>query len=268
MTDIDLESAAPRTRTPATAVVTGASRGLGRALAGELARDGWNLVIDARGAPELEDTAEELRKISDGSAPGGSPGMSGTSVTFGTSGAAVIRALAGDVADPAHRAALARAALEIGNGVDLLVNNASVLGTTPLPRLADQPLADLERAFAINTAAPLALVQALLPALRERRGAVLNITSDAAVEGYETWGGYGATKAALEQLSRVLAAEEPDVAVWWADPGEMRTRMLREAGEDADAAPPPEEAAAALYRLVTGRYPSGRYRAADLAGGR
>jgi NAD(P)-dependent dehydrogenase (short-subunit alcohol dehydrogenase family) len=262
MTDNHLDSAAPR---PRTAVVTGASRGLGRALARELARDGWNLVIDARGAPGLEDAAEELRKIAAETTSGGPPGTSGAP---GTSGTAVVGALAGDVADPAHRAALARTALEIGGGADLLVNNASVLGTIPLPRLAGQPLADLERAFAINTVAPLALVQALLPALRERRGAVLTITSDAAVEGYETWGGYGATKAALEQLSRVLAAEEPDVAVWWADPGEMRTRMLREAGEDADAAPPPEDAAAALYRLVTGRYPSGRYRAADLAGER
>ncbi|MFC5749188.1 SDR family NAD(P)-dependent oxidoreductase [Actinomadura rugatobispora] len=254
MTDIDPGHAAPDTRTrPRTAVVTGASRGLGLALARELARDGWNLVIDARGAPALEDAAEELRE---------------TAASSAASGTAVIAALAGDVADPAHRAALARTALEIGHGVDLLVNNASVLGTTPLPRLAAQPLADLERAFAVNTVAPLALVQALLPALRERGGAVLNITSDAAVEGYETWGGYGATKAALEQLSRVLAAEEPGLAVWWTDPGEMRTRMLREAGEDADAAPPPEEAAAALYRLVTDRLPSGRHQAADLAGER
>jgi NAD(P)-dependent dehydrogenase (short-subunit alcohol dehydrogenase family) len=223
-----------------TTLITGASQGLGLALARELADDGWRLVITARGVPELDAAARELRA------------------------AATVTALAGDVADPAHRAALARAAAEAG-GIDLLVNNASTLGTTPLPRLADQPLDDLERAFAVNTLAPLALIQALLPSLRDKGGAVLNITSDAAVEGYPTWGGYGSTKAALEQLSNVLAAEEPEVAVWWVDPGEMRTRMLRDAGEDADAAPPPEEAAAALHRLIGTRPASGRHRAADLS---
>ncbi|MFD0900248.1 SDR family NAD(P)-dependent oxidoreductase [Actinomadura sediminis] len=222
-----------------TALITGASRGLGRALADELARDGWSLVVDARDPDALRAAAAGL----------------GPSVT----------AIAGDVADPAHRAALARAA---GGGLDLLVNNASALGTTPLPRLADQPIGDLAAAYATNVLAPLALIQAVLPALRERRGAILNITSDAAVENYPTWGGYGSSKAALEQLSNVLAAEEPDLAVWWADPGEMRTDMLRAAGEDADAAPPPEEAAAALRRLIGDRRPSGRYRAFDLAGPR
>ncbi|MBB6398416.1 NAD(P)-dependent dehydrogenase (short-subunit alcohol dehydrogenase family) [Actinomadura coerulea] len=217
-----------------TALITGASRGLGRALARTLARDGWNLVVDARDAAALSAVAAE------------------TGAT----------AIPGDVADPAHRAALARAA---GSGLDLLVNNASTLGPTPMPRLASLPAGALADTFATNVLAPLALIQAVLPGLRERRGAILNITSDAAVEGYETWGGYGASKAALEQLSNVLAAEEPDVAVWWADPGEMNTAMLRAAGEDADAAPPPEEAAAALHRLVSGRLPSGRYRAADLA---
>ncbi len=221
-----------------TALITGASRGLGRALARALAGDGWTLIVDARDAAVLRAAAAEI----------------GGAVT----------AIAGDVADAAHRAALARAAADAG-GLDLLVNNASTLGTTPLPRLADQPVEDLARTFATNALAPLALVQAVLPGLRERGGAVLNISSDAAVEGYPAWGGYGASKAALEQLSRVLAEEEPDVVVWWADPGEMRTDMLRAAGEDADAAPPPEEAAAALRRLIIERPPSGRYRAADLA---
>lgn len=220
-----------------TALITGASRGLGRALARTLADNGWNLVIDARDAVALSAAAAD------------------TGAT----------AIPGDVADPAHRAALARA---VESGLDLLVNNASTLGPTPMPRLASLPEGALADTFATNVLAPLALIQAVLPGLRERRGAILNITSDAAVEGYETWGGYGASKAALEQLSNVLAAEEPDVAVWWADPGEMNTAMLRAAGEDADAAPPPEEAAAALYRLVSGRLPSGRYRAADLADAR
>ncbi|MEV5826597.1 SDR family oxidoreductase [Spirillospora sp. NPDC052242] len=218
-----------------TALITGASRGLGRALARELARDGWTLVVDARDAAALRAAAAGL----------------GPAAT----------AIAGDVADPAHRADLARA---VAGGLDLLVNNASTLGTTPLPRLADQPIDDLAAVYAVNVLAPLALTQAVLPALRERRGAILNITSDAAVEDYPAWGGYGSSKAALEQLSHVLAAEEPGLAVWWADPGEMRTGMLRAAGEDADAAPPPEEAAAALRRLIADRPPSGRYRAADL----
>ncbi|WP_141579899.1 SDR family oxidoreductase [Actinomadura sp. WMMA1423] len=220
-----------------TALITGASRGLGRALARTLAGDGWNLVIDARDPDDLRAVARE------------------TGAT----------AIPGDVADPAHRAALARA---VESGLDLLVNNASTLGPTPMPRLASLPADALAATFATNVLAPLALIQAVLPVLRERRGAILNITSDAAVEGYETWGGYGSSKAALEQLSNVLAAEEPDVAVWWADPGEMNTGMLRAAGEDADAAPPPEEAAAALHRLVSDRLPSGRYRAADLAAAR
>ncbi|GAA4398123.1 SDR family oxidoreductase [Actinomadura verrucosospora] len=220
-----------------TALITGASRGLGRALARTLARDGWTLVVDARDAGPLSAVAAE------------------TGAT----------AIPGDVADPAHRAALARA---VAGGLDLLVNNASTLGPTPMPRLASLPADAFADTLATNVVAPLALIQAVLPGLRERRGAILNITSDAAVEGYETWGGYGASKAALEQLSNVLAAEEPDVAVWWADPGEMNTAMLRAAGEDADAAPPPEEAAAALHRLVSGRLPSGRHRAADLAAAR
>lgn len=228
-----------------TALVTGASRGLGRALARELAGDGWHLVIDARDASALSVSVEEIRESAGGR----------TSV----------RGIAGDVTDPAHRANLVRA---VDGGLDLLVNNASALGPTPMPRLADLPVTELAATYETNVLAPLALIQGVLPSLRERRGAILNITSDAAVENYETWGGYGSSKAALEQLSNVLAAEEPDVAVWWADPGEMNTAMLRAAGEDADSAPPPEEAAAALARLVAGRPSSGRYRAADLAADR
>lgn len=227
-----------------TALITGASRGLGRALARELVRDGWHVVVDARDADALAAAAEEIA---------------------GEDGGGSVTAVAGDVADPAHRADLVRA---VDGGLDLLVNNASTLGPTPMPRLADLPVADLAATFATNVLAPLALIQDLLPSLRERGGAILNITSDAAVENYETWGGYGSSKAALEQLSNVLAAEEPGVAVWWADPGEMNTAMLRAAGEDADSAPPPEEAAAAFRRLIEERPPSGRHRAADLAAAR
>lgn len=225
--------------TDKTALITGASRGLGLALARALAEDGWKLIIDARGAAALETAAAGL------------PGQ--------------VWALAGDIADSWHRAALTEAAEEAG-GLDLLVNNASTLGATPLPRLADHPLKDLEQAFQVNTIAPLALIQALLPALRRRRGAILDISSDAAVEAYEGWGGYGATKAALDQLSHVLSVEEPDLAVWWVDPGEMRTEMLRDAlpGEDLTGTPPPEAVVPALLRLIGDRLPSGRYRAAEV----
>lgn len=221
-----------------TAIITGASRGLGRALAHRLAGDGWRLIISARQREPLAEAAVEL-------------------------GAGAI-AIAGDVADPGHRAALADAA---GERLDLLVNNASVLPTVPLAPLAFQPLADLEYAFRVNAVAPLGLIQATLPALRARRGAVLNITSDAAVEAYPSWGGYGSTKAALEQLSNVLAAEEDGVAVWWFDPGEMRTRMLRAAmpDEDLSAYPPPETVAALLQGMVAERPASGRYQAAALS---
>jgi NAD(P)-dependent dehydrogenase (short-subunit alcohol dehydrogenase family) len=213
------------------ALITGASRGLGLALAGALAREGWELVLDARGGPDLDKAAAGLAKTT---------------------------VIAGDVSDPAHRAEMVAAA----DGLDLLVNNASTLGATPLPALSGYPLDVLEHAFAVNTLGPLALIQDVLPVLRERRGAIINISSDAATEPYEGWGGYGATKAALEQISNVLAAEEPGVSVWWVDPGEMRTEMLAAAGEDAAAAPRPEDVAVpALLRLIGDRPPSGRYTA-------
>ncbi|MFD8563375.1 SDR family NAD(P)-dependent oxidoreductase [Streptosporangium canum] len=214
-----------------TALITGASRGLGLALARSLATDGWRLILTARGADALEPVADRLGAV----------------------------ALAGDVADPAHRDRLARAVRDHG-GLDLLVNNASGLGAVPLPPLAGYPLDTLEDLFRTNVLAPLALVQAFLPGLRERRGAVVNISSDAAMEAYEGWGGYGSTKAALEQLSNVLAVEEPRVAVWWVDPGEMNTAMLADAvgAEDAAAAPGPETVVPTLRRLIEERPASGR----------
>ncbi|MEV4242788.1 SDR family oxidoreductase [Streptosporangium canum] len=214
-----------------TALITGASRGLGLALARSLASDGWRLILTARGADALEPVADRLGAV----------------------------ALAGDVTDPAHRDRLARAVRDHG-GLDLLVNNASGLGAVPLPPLAGYPLDTLEDLFRTNVLAPLALVQAFLPGLRERRGAVVNISSDAAVEAYEGWGGYGSTKAALEQLSNVLAVEEPRVAVWWVDPGEMNTAMLADAvgAEDAAAAPGPETVVPTLRRLIEERPASGR----------
>jgi NAD(P)-dependent dehydrogenase (short-subunit alcohol dehydrogenase family) len=221
------------------AIVTGASRGLGLALSRALAADGWRLVVDARGAAELEAAARTLR------------------------GAEAVTALPGDVADAAHRAALAAAA---GEPVDLLVNNASVLGPSPQPPLADYPLDVLEAVYRVNVLAPLALTQLVLPRLAPD-GAVVAVTSDAAVEPYPGWGGYGSAKAALEQLTAVLAAEHPDRRIYAFDPGDMRTRLHQEAfpGEDISDRPPPEASVPALLALVRGERPSGRHRAADLS---
>src|SRR5579864_5222500 len=225
-----------------TAIITGASRGLGRALAAGLAREGYDLIIDARNAAALDAAADRIR------------GAGGN-----------VTAIAGDVTDPAHRAALRQAAAAAGR-LDLLVNHAGTLGASPLPALADYPPGELRAAFEVNVIAPVALTQLVLPLLRESGGAVLNITSDAAVEAYAGWGGYGAAKAALEQASNVLAAEELAVRVWWADPGDLRTDMHQLAfpGEDISDRPWPETVVPAFTRLVAERLPSGRYRAAHL----
>jgi len=230
------------------ALVTGASRGLGRALAAGLAREGYDLILDGRNAGDLDAAA---RDIGDAAAAGDVPGT--------------VTAIAGDVTDPAHRAALADAAKAAGR-LDLLVNNAGTLGASPLPALADYPVDELRAAFEVNVIAPVALTQLLLPMLRASGGAVLNITSDAAVEAYAGWGGYGAAKAALEQASNVLAAEELAVRVWWADPGDLRTDMHQQAfpGEDISDRPEPGTVVPAFTRLVRERLPSGRYRAAHL----
>ena len=225
------------------AVVTGASRGLGFALASALADVGYTLVIDARHGAALSSAAADLQARAGGR----------------------VTAIRGDITDPGHRADLAAAAASLG-GASLLVNNAGTLGASPLPALADYPPDALLAAFAVNVVAPVALTQLLLPDLRRAGGAVLNVTSDAAVEAYAGWGGYGAAKAALEQASNVLAAEENAIRVWWVDPGDMRTRMHQEAfpGEDISDRPLPDTAAAGFLRLITERMPSGRYRAADL----
>jgi NAD(P)-dependent dehydrogenase (short-subunit alcohol dehydrogenase family) len=223
------------------AVITGASRGLGLALARGLAAEGWSLVIDARDSSALRSAAASLPAASR------------------------VIPLPGDIADPAHRVALRDAAEELG-GPDLLINNAGTLGASPLPAIADYPITELRAAFEINVLAPLALTQLLLPALRARGGAVLSITSDAAVEPYAGWGGYGAAKAALEQASNVLAAEENVVRVWWVDPGDMRTHMHQQAfpGADISDRPLPDAVVPAFLRLITERLPAGRYRAAEL----
>jgi NAD(P)-dependent dehydrogenase (short-subunit alcohol dehydrogenase family) len=220
------------------AIVTGASRGLGLALARELASRGWRLVIDARGEEDLDRAGRELAQATD------------------------VRALAGDVADGAHRRALVDAA---GERIDLLVNNASVLGPSPQPELGEYPLAELARVLEVNVLAPLALIQLALPRMND--GCLINITSDAAIEAYPGWGGYGSSKAAVEQLTAVLGAERPDLRVYAVDPGDMRTRMHQEAfpGEDISDRPPPEESVPGLLGLIDGPLPSGRYRARELA---
>src|SRR4051812_4139226 len=222
--------------TTRTALITGASRGLGRALATALSARGWRLVVDGRDPARLAEAAASLDRVT---------------------------AVPGDVADPLHRAALAEA---VGPRLDLLVNNASELGPSPLPALADLCADDLRRVLDVNVVAPLALVQAVLPALRAASGTVVDITSDAAVEAYAGWGGYGASKAALDQLTAVLAVENPGLRVYAVDPGDMATDMHQAAfpGEDISDRPAPDSVVPALLALIDGDLPSGRYRALDL----
>jgi NAD(P)-dependent dehydrogenase (short-subunit alcohol dehydrogenase family) len=226
----------------AVAIITGASKGFGRALALDLAADGWALVVDARDAAALDATAGELRAAG-----------------------ADVRAIAGDVNDPAHREALVGAAWDAG-GLDLLVNNASTLGPTPMPTLDAYPLEALVDVYATNVVAPLALVQLALPLLRASHGTIVGITSDAAVEGYEGWGAYGSSKAALDQVHNVLAAENADLHVYAFDPGDMRTDMHQDAfpGEDISDRPLPETVVPALRALLRNAPASGRYRAGDV----
>ncbi len=223
------------------AIVTGASIGFGRALATDLAKDGWSLVIDGRRPRLLADTAELL-------------GGLGAEVT----------ALAGDVADPGHRASLTAAAAELG-GLDLLVNNASTLGPSPLPPVAELAPEMLRHIYEVNVIAPAALTQSALPLLRRSGGTVIAVSSDAAVQAYPGWGGYGSSKAALDQLFRVWAVEEPDLWVYQFDPGDMRTEMHQAAfpGEDISDRPEPETAVASLRRLMASGAASGRYHADD-----
>lgn len=222
------------------AVITGASRGLGRAVALTLAAEHWSLVVDARTPADLAVVAAELKEA----------------------GAASVVSLVGSVADPEHRRQIATQVSPV-SGLDLLVNNASSLGPSPQPSLAEYPIDVLSQVYDVNVVAPLALAQSLLPALRRSRGTIINVTSDAAVEAYAGWGGYGSSKAALDQMSAVLAVEEQDLRVYALDPGDMRTRMHQEAfpGEDISDRPPPETVVPAVLRLLTRDLPSGRYRA-------
>ncbi len=216
-------------------IVTGASRGLGLALTRALAERGWRVVVDARGQPALEQATASLEGVV---------------------------AIPGDVVDPEHRRTLVE---EAGDRIDLLVNNASLLGPSPRPALADYPLTELRRVYEANVVAPLALAQLVLPRLAAG-AAIVDITSDAAVEAYEGWGGYGSSKAALEQLTAILGVESPGVRVYSVDPGDMRTQMQQEdfPGEDISDRPPPEESVPGFIQLLEGDYPSGRYQARQL----
>jgi NAD(P)-dependent dehydrogenase (short-subunit alcohol dehydrogenase family) len=217
-------------------IITGASRGLGLALARALDERGWRLIVDARGGAALGEATAEL------------------------AGAV---AIVGDLADPRHRQALVDAA---GERIDLLVNNASLLGPSPQPALADYPLDEFRRVYEVNVVAPLALVQLALPRLRAG-ASILDITSDAAVEPYDGWGGYGSSKAALEQLTAILGVEQPGLRVYALDPGDMRTQMHQDAfpGEDISDRPAPESSVPGLLALIEGSLPSGRYLASELA---
>jgi NAD(P)-dependent dehydrogenase (short-subunit alcohol dehydrogenase family) len=222
------------------ALITGASRGLGLALARQLAEKGWGLIIDARGK-------KALREVRDG-----------------LSQKTRVIAIHGDVTAESHRKKLLKAAQELG-GLDALVNNASLLGPSPQPPLLDYPLDILEEVYRANVIAPLGIIQTLHSTLKPD-ACIINVTSDAGVEAYGGWGGYGSSKAALEHLSHILTEENPSLRIYWVDPGDMRTRMQQEAFPDEDISdrPLPDESVPGLLALIDGQLPSGRYRAREL----
>ena len=223
-----------------TALITGASKGLGLALARALAKRGWNLIITARDSKQLQSVRNELAQLTH------------------------VAAIAGDVTDPAHRASLAILARG-HSGLDAIINNAGALGPSPQPSLMEYPLDNLENVLRTNVVAPLGVIQALKDQLKP--GArVINVTSDAGVNAYAGWGGYGSSKAALEQLSAILSAENPELKVYWVDPGDMRTEMHQAAypGENISDRPLPEARVPGFITLLEGDLPSGRYVAGDV----
>ena len=223
-----------------TALITGASKGLGLAIARALAKRGWNLIITAREKAKLQAVRNDLAQITH------------------------VAAIAGDVIDPAHREHLA--VLARGHsGLDALINNAGALGPSPQPNLLDYPLDVMEHVLRTNVIAPLGVIQALRSDLKP--GArVINVTSDAGVNAYAGWGGYGASKAALEHLSAILSAENPELKLYWVDPGDMRTDMHQAAypGEDISDRPLPESRVPGFVTLLEGDLPAGRYVASEI----
>jgi NAD(P)-dependent dehydrogenase (short-subunit alcohol dehydrogenase family) len=229
------------------ALITGASQGLGLEIARAYARRGMGLILTARGRERLERAARQLSSVTD------------------------VVAVAGDVADPAHARSLVEAGLERFGRIDVLINNASELGVSPMPELQQLRTADFERILQVNLVAPLGLIQLVLPGMQARGdGLIVNVTSDAAVQPYPTWGGYGASKAGFEHLSRVLAAEldGSGVRVYVVDPGDMNTAMHRaaEPGVDLSHLPGPEVVAPAFVRLLEETRPFGRFEAKEFLG--
>ena len=224
------------------ALITGASRGLGLALARQLAQNGWGLIMDARGGKSLEQARLELSSYTK------------------------VVAIPGDITTESHRKELTESARQFG-GIDALVNNASMLGPSPQPSLLNYPLDVLEKVYLTNVITPLAVIQSLNPTMRPG-ACILNVTSDAGAEAYEGWGGYGSSKAALDHLSAILAGENPTLRIYWVDPGDMRTQMLQEAFPDEDISdrPLPDKSIPGLITLIDGGMPSGRFRAQELAG--
>jgi NAD(P)-dependent dehydrogenase (short-subunit alcohol dehydrogenase family) len=213
------------------ALITGASRGLGREVARAYARLSLRLIVTARGAAALDEVTTELRQLTG------------------------VLALPGDVANAAHAERLVRLGLARFGHIDVLINNASELGPSPMPELVSLPVDEFERVLGTNVVAPLRLVQLVVPAMRARGGGlIVNVSSDAAVQAYPTWGGYGASKAALEHLSRVLAAEleGSGIRVAVVDPGDMDTAMHRAAEPSVDLShlPGPDVAVPAFVRLL------------------
>lgn len=219
-----------------TALITGASRGLGLALATALAKEGWQLIINGRNASALLKVQNELSAF------------------------AKVEAISGDLIDEIHLLQFPERAARLG-GLDLVVNNASTLGASPQPALLEYKIEDLHQIFHTNVIAPLSLLQKLREQMKPK-AVVINISSDAAVEAYAGWGGYGASKAALDHLTAILAKENPQWQIYSFDPGDMRTRLHQEAfpGEDISDRPLPEEVAVpGLLKLIRSSPPAGRY---------
>ncbi|MFN2488163.1 MAG: SDR family oxidoreductase [Actinomycetota bacterium] len=223
------------------ALITGASRGLGLALARALAQRGYSLVVDARGEAALAEAAGELERLT--------PTI----------------AITGDVTEDRHRRELVDAGARLGC-IDALVNNAAILGPSPPPRLADLTIDELRLLYEVNVLAPLRLFQLAAPHLVRAGGCVVNVSSEAAVGAFAEWGGYGSSKAALDQISAVLAVEHPELGVYWVDPGDMNTQMEKEGFPDEDISdrPDPEISVPGFLTLLEQRPPSGRYRAQEM----
>jgi NAD(P)-dependent dehydrogenase (short-subunit alcohol dehydrogenase family) len=224
------------------ALITGASKGLGYALAEHLAQNGWNLLINARNAKQLLEARNHLEQFTK------------------------VIAISGDVRDELHLLQLAEALESNQWQPDLVVNNASALGVSPMPHLLDHPVEDLHVIFHTNMIAPISLLQKVKPYLKSD-ATIINVSSDAGAGAYETWGAYGGSKAGLDHMTDILAKEYPAWRFYAFDPGDMRTEMHQAAfpGQDISDRPlPTEQAVPAIIRLIENELPGGRYTASAL----